>query len=98
MLKYNVTFSTNHNGLEKSEEYVKSLTTQLLERAEIDGATLAKNLAGVWQGQSEDSYSIYILSDDDITAKVESLALNLKQSLEQFSVLIEKTLTDTKFL
>lgn len=98
MLKYSVTFSSNHNGLEKPEQEIKDLTVQLLECAEIDGATLTKNLAGVWQGQSEDSYSIYILSDNDITAKVESLALNLKTSLEQFSVLIEKTLTDTKFL
>ena len=98
MLKYSVTFSTNHNGMEKSEEVVNNLTVQLLERAGIDGATLVKNLAGMWRGDLEDSYTLYILSDNDITNEVEALALNLKVNLEQFSVMIEKTFTDTKFL
>ena len=98
MLKYSVTFSTNHNGVEQSEEDVKNLTTRLLTRAGIDGATLIKNLAGIWRGDLEDSYTLYILSDNDITNKVEALALNLKVELKQFSIMIEKTFTDTKFL
>ena len=98
MLKYIVTFSSNHNGLEKSEEDVKNLTMELLECAGIDGATITKNFAGVWQGQSEDSYTLNILSDNDITVKVEALALNLKVNLNQQSVMVEKSLTDTKFL
>lgn len=98
MLKYSVTFSTNHRGVEQSEEVVKNLTVQLLERAGIDGATLTRNLAGVWRGDLEDSYTLYILSDNDITNEVECLALNLKVKLSQFSIMIEKTFTDTKFL
>lgn len=98
MEKYSVTFSTNHNDVEKSEEDVKNLTVRLLERAGIDGATLTKNLIGIWEGETEDSYTLYILSDSDITNEVEALALNLKSSLAQFSVMIEKTFTDTKFL
>lgn len=99
MLKYTVTFSTNNNnGAEKTSEYVKNLTVQLLECAGIDGATLTKNLAGVWQGQCEDSYTLIILSDDDITVKVHALALNIKTCLKQQSVIVEKLLTDTKFI
>ena len=98
MIKYSVTFSTNHKGVEQSEEVVKNLTVQLLERAGIDGATLTKNLAGMWRGDLEDSYTLYILSDNDITNEVEALALNLKVKLKQFSIMIEKTFTDTKFL
>ena len=98
MIKYSVTFSTNHNGLEKLEEDVKNLTVQALSRAGIDGATLVKNFLGIWQGQTEDSYTLIILSDKDISNKVEGLALNLKTSLNQESVMIEKTFTDTKFL
>jgi len=98
MVKYCVTFSSNHNGSEKAEKEVKDLTMQLLECAGIDGATLSKNLAGVWRGETEDSYSIVILSDNDISVKVQGLALNLKASLKQQSVMIEKSLTDTKFL
>lgn len=98
MLKYNVTFSTNHNGSEKEEGYVKNLTTALLESAGIDGATLIKNFAGVWRGEMEDSYTLIILSDDDITVKVKALALNIKTNLNQHSVLIEKALTDASFL
>ncbi len=98
MLKYSVTFSSNHNGSEKTEKEVKNLITTLLECAGIDGATLSKNFAGVWQGQTEDSYTLVILSDNDISVKVQGLALNLKTSLKQQSVMIEKSLTDTKFL
>ena len=98
MIKYSVTFSTNHKGVEKSEEDVKNLTTRLLTRAGIDGATLTRNLVGIWRGQTEDSYTLYILSDNDITNEVEALALNLKVELKQFSIMIEKTFTDTKFL
>ena len=98
MLKYIVTFSTNHNGSEKEEEYVKSLTVRLLDCAGIDGATLTKNLAGVWRGESEDSYTLTIISDRDITIKVHGLALNIKTSLMQESVMVEQTNTDCKFL
>ena len=98
MLKYNVTFSTNHNGVEKEEGYVKNLITTLLECAGIDGATLTKNLAGVWRGESEDSYTLTIISDRDITIKVHGLALNIKTSLMQESVMVEQTNTDCKFL
>ena len=98
MIKYNVTFSTNHNGVEKEEKYVKNLTTALLECAGIDGATLIKNCAGVWCGEMEDSYSLVILSDNDISLSVEGLALNIKTSLRQQSVMIEKSLTDASFL
>ena len=98
MVKYSITFSSNHNGLEKSEEFVKNLIIELLECAGIDGATIVKNFAGIWQGQSEDSYSLIILSDDDITIKVRALALNLKINLNQQSIMIEKSLTDASFL
>ena len=98
MLKYYVTFSTNRYGSEKTEKYVKNLTMQLLECAGIDGATIVKNFAGIWQGQCEDSYTLIILSDDDITVKVHGLALNLKVSLNQQSIMIEKSLTDASFL
>ena len=98
MIKYFVTFSTNHKGLEKSKEEVKNLITTLLECAGIDGATLTKNFAGVWQGQCEDSYTLIILSDNDITTKVRGLAMNLKISLNQQSVMIEQCITDTKFI
>ena len=98
MLKYSVTFSTNHKGLEKSKEEVKNLITTLLECAGIDGATLTRNCAGIWQGQSEDSYTLLILSDSDISIKVYGLAMNLKISLKQESVMIEQCVTDTKFI
>ena len=98
MIKYNITFSTNHNGVEKPEEDVKNLTIQLLSCAGIDGATIVKNFAGVWCGEMEDSYTLIILSDDDITVKVHGLALNLKTSLRQQSVLIEQCITDTRFI
>ena len=98
MLKYCITFSTNHKGLEKSEMDVKNLTTTLLECAGIDGATIVKNFMGVWKKQTEDSYTLLILSDSDISIKVEALALNLKTSFKQQSIMIEKSLTDTKFL
>jgi len=98
MIKYSVTFSTNHNGVEKEEGYVKNLTTALLECAGIDGATLIKNFAGVWRGEMEDSYTLIILSDDDISVKIKALALNIKTNLKQQSVLVEKSITDTKFI
>ena len=98
MIKYIITFSTNHNGVEKEEGYVKNLITTLLECAGIDGATLTKNLAGVWRGESEDSYTLTIISDRDITIKVHGLALNIKTSLMQESVMVEQTQTETKFL
>ena len=98
MVKYCVTFSTNHNGSEKTEKEVKDLIIQLLECAGIDGATIVKNFAGIWRGQYEDSYSLVILSDNDISLSVEGLALNIKTSLKQQSVLIEKSLTDASFL
>ena len=98
MIKYNVTFSTNHNGVEKEEKYVKNLTTALLECAGIDGATLTKNLIGIWKGKTEDSYTLSILSDNDISLSVEGLALNIKTSLRQQSVLIEKTSVNAAFL
>lgn len=98
MVKYCVTFSSNHNGSEKTEKEVKNLTMQLLECAGIDGATLIKNFAGVWRGEMEDSYSLVILSDNDISLSVEGLALNIKTSLRQQSVMIEKSLTDASFL
>ncbi len=98
MLKYSVTFSSNHNGSEKTEKEVKNLITTLLECAGIDGATLIKNFAGVWRGEMEDSYSLVILSDNDISLSVEGLALNIKTNLNQHSVLIEKALTDASFL
>ena len=98
MVKYSITFSTNHNGLEKLEEDVKNLTVQLLECAGIDGATLTKNFAGIWQSQIEDSYTLIILSDNDITTEVHGLAMNLKISLKQQSVMIEQCIMDTKFI
>lgn len=98
MIKYNITFSTNHNGVEISEQKVKCLIIRLLDAAGIDGATLSRNLAGVWQGQMEDSYTLVILSDSNISVKVEALALNLKTSLKQASVMVEQTQTETKFV
>lgn len=98
MIKYGITFSTNHNSVEKPEQEVKNLIIELLECAGIDGATLIKNAAGIWQGETEDSYTLYILSDLDITTKIHGLALNLKVSLKQESVMIEQCTTDTEFL
>ena len=98
MIKYSVTFSSNRYGLEKSEQEIKNLIIRLLECAGIDGATLTKNLTGIWEGQMEDSYTLSILSDSDITNNVEGLAQDIKSSLKQYAVLLEQAITDTKLI
>lgn len=98
MIKYSVTFSTNNSGNERDELEVRKLIVQLLSSAGIDGATIAKNFAGIWKGQMEDSYMLTILSDNDITVKVKALAINLKINLMQESVMVEQCITDTQFI